>query len=179
MSMRKSKDLDFEEYVDNEYYYNETGDSSIVDEVEDYETNDVYDEEESKKYDAIGSDYEEFKKISEEVEDEKPEVTVTVNNTKYSSNNNYRKNNVVKERKVKSYEREEDEEDYETVPILSFISTWVGRIGIIIAIILIIYFLATAQFKNLFFYIFGLILAYFFGYFFMFLLMSNDEKSKE
>lgn len=54
--------------------------------------------------------------------------------------------------------------------IFSLISTWFGRVGIIIAILLILYFLFTAKFTTMILYVVGLIGAFFFGYLFMYLL---------
>lgn len=54
--------------------------------------------------------------------------------------------------------------------IFTLISTWFGRVGIIIAIMLILYFLFTAKFTTMVLYVVGLIGAFFFGYLFMYLL---------
>ena len=70
------------------------------------------------------------------------------------------------------YEEEEEHEQEENtiIPILDFISTWFIRIGIVFATIALIYFIATGRFATALLYIIGLIVAYFFGYFFMFVL---------
>ena len=65
------------------------------------------------------------------------------------------------------------------IMILSTISKWFIRIGIAIAVILAIYFLFKLQIANLLLFAIGLIVAYFFGYFFMFCLdklMSLNDK---
>lgn len=70
-------------------------------------------------------------------------------------------------------------EEYETldedlggdmISTFSLISTWFGRVGIIIAIVLILYFLFTAKFTTMILYVVGLVGAFFFGYLFMYLL---------
>lgn len=72
------------------------------------------------------------------------------------------------------YEELEDidnmEEESVLIRILSFLSTWFIRIGIIIAIILFIYYLVTGKVTTAFLFVLGLVVAFFFGYFFMFLL---------
>ena len=73
----------------------------------------------------------------------------------------------------------EDEADVTTtvVSTLASASKIFIYIGIGIAIILLIYFLVSLKFLNMFIYIIGLIVAYFFGYFFMFCLdtfISNN-----
>ena len=55
--------------------------------------------------------------------------------------------------------------------------TLLNKIGIIIAIILIAYFISTGQFKNLILYILGLIIAFFFGWFFMYFLVKFTENN--
>ena len=172
---RKSDTLVFDDYLDGEVYYNEDGYSTIDGTEPDYQTDDMYDEEESKKYEAIDTDYEQFNKITEDIVEEEPATERIVNNSRYSSKKNYKNSNYVT-RKVTYVD---DREDYETTPVLSFISTWFSRLGVVVAIILIAYFIITAQFKNLILYIIGLIVSFFFGYFFMFLLLNNDDKSKE
>ena len=74
-------------------------------------------------------------------------------------------------------EYEEDYEDEEeekggntTIWFLDLVSTWFIRIGIVLAAIALIYFVVTGQFFSAFMYIIGLVVAYYFGYFFMFCL---------
>ena len=69
-------------------------------------------------------------------------------------------------------EDEELEEVEETswIPVLSVISKWFIRIGIVIGIILLIYFIVVGKVFSAFIFVIGLIVAYFFGYFFMFCL---------
>ncbi len=56
------------------------------------------------------------------------------------------------------------------VSIFSLISTWFIRIGIVIAIILLIVFFITGKVMTAFFYVIGLVVAFLFGYGFMYLL---------
>lgn len=76
------------------------------------------------------------------------------------------------------YEVEEIEEENSVITVLSVISTWFIRIGMIIAVILFIYFIITGKILDAVLFILGLAVAYFFGYFFMFCLdkfiMVND-----
>ena len=67
-------------------------------------------------------------------------------------------------------EREEEEREFSIIPILAFISKWFIRIGMVIAVILGLYFLIKLQIFNLLLFIAALIVSYFFGYFFMFCL---------
>ena len=69
------------------------------------------------------------------------------------------------------YEYEDDyEEENEVVPVLSFISNCFIYIGVIIAIILLIYFIVKGNILTAALYIIGLIIAFFFGYAFMYCL---------
>ncbi len=61
-------------------------------------------------------------------------------------------------------------EERPVISILSFISKWFIRIGMVIAFFLGIYFLIKLQIVNLLLFIIGLLVSYFFGYFFMFCL---------
>lgn len=53
------------------------------------------------------------------------------------------------------------------IAVLALISKWFIRIGIFIAAVLILVFLFTFKIKTLLYYVMGLVLAFFFGYFFM------------
>jgi hypothetical protein len=82
-----------------------------------------------------------------------------------STNNDY---------KDEEYEEYEDLDDgiktIDYIAVLSLISKWFIRIGIFIAAVLILIFLFTFKIKTLLYYVMGLVLAFFFGYFFMFCL---------
>ena len=62
------------------------------------------------------------------------------------------------------------EERYTLIYILTIISKWFIRIGMVIAVILLLYFIFTLKFFNALLFIIGLLIAYIFGYFFMFCL---------
>lgn len=65
---------------------------------------------------------------------------------------------------------EEYEEESSIIPLLGTIAKWFIRIGIVCAVIVGLYYLLKLQIVNLLVYIVILIVAYFFGYFFMFCL---------
>ena len=65
---------------------------------------------------------------------------------------------------------EEEENDSLFIATLATISKWFIRIGIVIAIILFIYYIVTGKVTSGLLFLLGLIVAYFFGYGFMFLL---------
>jgi len=71
---------------------------------------------------------------------------------------------------------EADDYDYiektntNVLKILGFCSIWFIRIGMIIAIILFVTFIVTGEVKTAFLYVVGLIISFFFGYMFMFML---------
>jgi hypothetical protein len=67
-------------------------------------------------------------------------------------------------------DEEYEEEETGIIPILATVSKWFIRIGIVLAVIVGIYYLVKLQIVNLLLFIIGLIIAYFFGYFFMFCL---------
>lgn len=67
-------------------------------------------------------------------------------------------------------EEYEEEKEFSIIPILATISKWFIRIGMVLAVIVGIYYLCNLQIFNLFLFIIGLVVAYFFGYFFMFCL---------
>ena len=75
---------------------------------------------------------------------------------------------------------DEDYEEYEdnkstTLSILGNIAKWFIRLGIVFAVIVGIYYLVKLQIVNLLLFIVGLIISYFFGYFFMFCLDKLNE----
>ena len=65
---------------------------------------------------------------------------------------------------------EYDEENSSILPILSTISKWFIRIGIVVGIILLLYFIVKTDFMSAFLFVIGMIVSYFFGYLFMFCL---------
>lgn len=82
-------------------------------------------------------------------------------------------------RDYNDYEEFEDEDVSDSVFIntLATISKWFIRIGIVIAIIVFIYYIVTGKATSGLLFLVGLIIAYFFGYGFMFALdhiVSNN-----
>ena len=63
---------------------------------------------------------------------------------------------------------EEYEDGVEESSLLSTFATWFIRIGIVCAVIVAIYYLVKVQIVNLLVFMICLLVAYFFGYFFMF-----------
>ena len=78
---------------------------------------------------------------------------------------------------------ENDNSDFNMISFLSIASVWFIRFGMVVAVILLIYFIVVGKIGTAFLYILGLVFAYFFGYGFMFFLdkfiESNDEDSIE
>ena len=68
------------------------------------------------------------------------------------------------------YEYSSDGVAPSAINVLSLFSTWFIRIGVIIMVILLAYFITQGRVKTLFLYIAGLIISFIFGYIFMFLL---------
>ena len=64
----------------------------------------------------------------------------------------------------------DEERREEAVTTLSVISKWFIRIGIVIMVFLLIYFVVTGNIINAMLYIVGLFVAFCFGYFFMYFL---------
>lgn len=101
----------------------------------------------------------------EEVEDDTfqdDEETLAVNASasKSSKKDNY-----------KYFQDDDGDEDSDAVvAVFASISTWFIRIGMVVAVILLLYFIFTGKIGSAVLYILGLIVAFFFGYFFMFLL---------
>ncbi|MBR1718687.1 MAG: hypothetical protein IJ715_05405 [Bacilli bacterium] len=65
---------------------------------------------------------------------------------------------------------EVSESTYDAFSLLASVSTWVIRIILVIAAILFLYFIFMGNIVTALLYALGLILAYFFGYFFVYLL---------
>ena len=65
---------------------------------------------------------------------------------------------------------DEDEEDSVFIGTLAAISKWFIRIGMVIAIILFIYYIMVGKISSAFLFVLGLVVAFLFGYGFMFLL---------
>ena len=65
---------------------------------------------------------------------------------------------------------EEYDKEEGVIPVLSFLSVWFIRFGLVVGVILFIYFIITGSIYNAFLYLLGLVIAYFFGYSIMFCL---------
>ncbi len=76
------------------------------------------------------------------------------------------------------YEDEKEEREFSIIDILAIISKWFIRIGMVFAVIVGIYYLVKLQIVNLLLFIIGLIVSYFFGYFFMFCLDKITSLNK-
>jgi ABC-type multidrug transport system fused ATPase/permease subunit len=82
----------------------------------------------------------------------------------------------MKDYKYEEYEDEydvynqDDDDDSLFIGTLATISRWFIRIGIVIAIILFIYYIMIGKVSSAFLFVLGLVVAFFFGYGFMFLL---------
>ena len=78
---------------------------------------------------------------------------------------------------------ENENSEFNMISFLSIASVWFIRFGMVVAVILLIYFIVVGKIGTAFLYILGLVVAYFFGYGFMFCLdkfiESNDEDSIE
>lgn len=97
--------------------------------------------------------YEDFNKVKkvEEADDDDDEV-VEVTAKKKSSSNSFESKII---------------ENEGLIDILSFFWTWFRRLGIVIAVILIAYYITQGLMKDLILYLLLLVLAFFFGYGFM------------
>lgn len=117
-----------------------------------YDNNDDYLANETYNFDEVDSDYSKFNTISEvEYEDDNDDEEV---------------------KEEKEEVKKNSEENSGLLSFLSIFSTWFSRLGVAIAIILIAVFIVKGQFDNLLLYIIGLIASFFFGYFFMYILVK-------
>ena len=79
-------------------------------------------------------------------------------------------------------DEEVDENENSEFNIISFLlvaSVWFIRFGIVVAVILLFYFIVVGKIATAFLYVLGLIVAYFFGYGFMFCLDNIIESNNE
>ena len=78
---------------------------------------------------------------------------------------------------------ENESSEFNMISFLSVASIWFIRFGMVVAVILLVYFIVVGKIATAFLYILGLVVAYFFGYGFMFCLdkfiESNDEDNIE
>ena len=104
--------------------------------------------------------YEDFNKVNEVEDDDDEYEEIVVENKKTSSS-----------KKSSTSIMENDS----FISILSVFWTWFRRIGIVIAVILIAYYITKGMFKDLFLYILMLVVAFFFGFGFMALINKVME----
>ena len=141
--MKKKKYDDFESIDD---YFEEEGDAFLLNQTIESDLSDV--------------SYEDFNKanhvVVEDDDDDDYEAETTKTVTK--------KTTTVKKKETSNKETYENDL---FIDFLTFFWTWFRRIGIVIAVILVAYFLTEGLFKDLFLYLLLLIAAFFFGYGFM------------
>ena len=68
------------------------------------------------------------------------------------------------------YIEEEENNSFDWFNLLKISSNWFIRIGLIVGLILLLYFVYKVEFFQAFVFIVGMILSFYFGYFFVFLL---------
>ena len=130
-------------------------DYDVFDSIDDYYEDDLGPNlfNQTLETDLSNVSYEDFNKATDALDDTDEVATTKTETTK----------------KAVKKTKEEPEETYQDgwVDLLSFFWTWFRRIGIVIAVILVAYFLTQGLLKDLFLYLLLLILAFFFGYGFM------------
>ena len=74
---------------------------------------------------------------------------------------------------------ENESSEFNMISFLSVASVWFIRFGMVVAVILLVYFIVVGKIATAFLYILGLVVAYFFGYGFMFCLDKFIESNNE
>ena len=74
---------------------------------------------------------------------------------------------------------ENESSEFNMISFLSVASIWFIRFGMVVAVILLVYFIVVGKIATAFLYILGLVVAYFFGYGFMFCLDKFIESNNE
>ena len=74
---------------------------------------------------------------------------------------------------------ENESSDFNMISFLSVASIWFIRFGMVVAVILLVYFIVVGKIVTALLYILGLVVAYFFGYGFMFFLDKFIENNNE
>ncbi len=141
MAKNKKKDLILEDYIDDDESIFDLEKTNDFSHNPNYEYDDTYDISDDEDYEV---EYDDAGNNSLEVESD---------------------DNVNEE-----YEALDEDLGGDMISTFTLISTWFGRVGIIIAVVLILYFLFTAKFTTMILYVVGLVGAFFFGYLFMYLL---------
>ena len=74
---------------------------------------------------------------------------------------------------------ENESSEFNMISFLSVASIWFIRFGMVVAVILLVYFIVVGKIATALLYILGLVVAYFFGYGFMFCLDKFIESNNE
>ena len=74
---------------------------------------------------------------------------------------------------------ENESSEFNMISFLSVASIWFIRFGMVVAVILLVYFIVVGKIVTALLYILGLVVAYFFGYGFMFCLDKFIENNNE
>ncbi len=74
---------------------------------------------------------------------------------------------------------ENESSEFNMISFLSVASIWFIRFGMVVAVILLVYFIVVGKIVTALLYILGLVVAYFFGYGFMFFLDKFIESNNE
>ena len=165
--MRKRKDfeLDLEEYIDDDYdenFYNENNlkDLSI-------------EEEEYNNFFKVDDDYDNVSYITNTDDEDNYADFIKVQKVETDDYNDSEDEDEEEDKDdTSSYYTYDDNSIYKFLSIFIVVFKW---IGVAIAIILISYFITQGNIKSLLMYILGLVIAFFFGYFFMFILNKFTE----
>ena len=150
--MRKNKDdLVLEEYIDDDFYQEnfysiDNKSKKLSEEEEEYNNFFKVDDDYSNGYDIYVEDNNDDDGGNIEAEDDEDNPAYT-----YDSSSSL----------------------YKFLSIFLVVFKW---LGIAIAVVLIAYFITQGRIKSLLLYILGLVVAFFFGYFFMFLLNRFTEE---
>ena len=155
----KNKDfeLDLEDYVDEDYeenFYSMSADNTLSMDEEEYNNFFKVDDDYSTDYETYTDtedNYEDFVKV-QEVDDQKEEE-------EYSPE--------------EAYTYDDENPLYKFLAIFLVVFKW---LGIAIAVVLVAFFITQGQLKTLLLYIIGLVAAFFFGYFFMYVLNKFNEE---
>ena len=160
----KNSELELEDYIDedyDEYFYNESSSEDLSAEEEEYNNFFKVDEDYDSNY-VVNTDdednYEDFIKV----QDDKTE--------KYYDSID--EDNDSSDEESHSFYTYDNKNIYKFLSIFISIFKWVG---VAIAVVLISYFITQGNIKSLLIYILGLVFAFFFGYFFMFILNKFTE----
>ena len=145
---------------------------------DDFDVLDDYYEEEGDPFlfsQSVGSDfsnvsYDEFNKARNEYEDDDDDVVYV------EEKPTYHHKTTIKKKTKRSSSLEDRMVGNETLmDVLNVFWVWFRRLGVVIAVILIAYYIVKGYFQELFSYLFALVVAFFFGFGFMALLTKAKE----